>query len=240
MTRDLDIVVSLNEEDVSSLVAALSPDFYIDADSVRSTVVSQRLFNLMHFATSIKVDLIVRKGSEYRQVEFARRRPVELGGVKTWIVSREDLIQSKLVWAKDSGSELQRRDVRTLLDDSMDRAYLERCAARPGCGRGSCGDRAMNDTSPEFEAMVNERYRRMTPDERVRIAASMYDAARAIVLSSLPRELSRRERRLAFARRFYEGGVARSGFDRLCRVGWIGRCAMMKSLTAQLRRCSRL
>ena len=32
----------------------------------------------------------------------------------------------------------------------------------------------MNDTSPEFEAMVNERYRRMTPDERVRIAASMY------------------------------------------------------------------
>jgi len=32
----------------------------------------------------------------------------------------------------------------------------------------------MNDTSPEFEAMVDERYRRMTPDERVKIAASMY------------------------------------------------------------------
>ncbi len=53
--------------------------------------------------------------------------------------------------------------------------------------------------------MVNERYRRMTPDERVRIAASMYDTARAIVLSSLPPGLSRREQRLAFARRFYEG-----------------------------------
>ena len=63
----------------------------------------------------------------------------------------------------------------------------------------------MNDTSPEFEAMINERYRRMTPDERVRIAASRYDSARAIVLSSLPAGLSRRERRLAFARRFYEG-----------------------------------
>jgi hypothetical protein len=86
----------------------------------------------MHLATSIKVDLIVRKGSEYRQVEFARRQPVELSGVKTWIVSREDLILSKLVWAKDSGSELQRRDVRTLLDDSMDRAYLESWAARLG------------------------------------------------------------------------------------------------------------
>ena len=65
-------------------------------------------------------------------MEFARRQPVELNGVKTWIVSREDLILSKLVWAKDSGSELQRRDVRTLLDDSMDRAYLARWAARLG------------------------------------------------------------------------------------------------------------
>jgi hypothetical protein len=63
----------------------------------------------------------------------------------------------------------------------------------------------VNDTPPEFEAMVNERYRRMSPDERVRIAASMYDTARAIVLSSLPPGLSRREKRLAFARRFYEG-----------------------------------
>ena len=135
MTRDLDIVVSLGEDDVTPLVAALSPDFYIDADSVRSAVVSERQFNLMHLATSIKVDLIVRKGSEYRQVEFARRQPIELAGVKTWIVSREDLILSKLVWAKDSGSELQRRDVRTLLDDSMDRAYVEHWAARLGVAR---------------------------------------------------------------------------------------------------------
>lgn len=41
-------------------------------------------------------------------------------------------ILSKLVWAKDSGSELQRRDVRTLLDESMDRGYLEHWASRLG------------------------------------------------------------------------------------------------------------
>ena len=38
----------------------------------------------------------------------------------------------ELVWAKDSGSELQLRDVKTLVDESMDRAYLERWAARLG------------------------------------------------------------------------------------------------------------
>ena len=63
----------------------------------------------------------------------------------------------------------------------------------------------MNDTSPKIEAMVNERYKQMTSDERVRIAASMFDAARAIVLSSLPPDLNRTERRLALARRFYSG-----------------------------------
>ena len=61
----------------------------------------------------------------------------------------------------------------------------------------------MNDTSPKVAAMVAERHRQMTPDERIRIASSMFDTARAIVESSLPPSLSRRERRLAYAKRMY-------------------------------------
>ena len=55
--------------------------------------------------------LIVRKDSAYRQAEFARRKSVDLGGVRTGMVSREDLILSKLLWARDAKSELQMRDV---------------------------------------------------------------------------------------------------------------------------------
>ena len=65
--------------------------------------------------------------------------------------------------------------------------------------------RKMNDTSPDMERMVTERYRRMTSDQRMRIASSMFETARAIVESSLPPDLSRKERRLAFARRLYAG-----------------------------------
>ena len=90
------------------------------------------MFNLMHLETGIKVDLIVRKDSEYRRIEFERRRPIELGGVTTWIASREDLILSKLVWARDSDSELQRRDARALVDGTLDRTYLERWAGELG------------------------------------------------------------------------------------------------------------
>ena len=61
----------------------------------------------------------------------------------------------------------------------------------------------MTDTSARIAAMVAERYRQMTPDERMRIASAMFDTARAIVESSLPPNLTRWERRLALARRFY-------------------------------------
>jgi hypothetical protein len=132
MTRDIDLVVSLAMDDIPGIVAVLSPDFYIDADDARVAVESQRLFNLMHHATGVKVDLIIRKGSEYRQVEFARRHDIEMSGVKTCIVSREDLILSKLIWAKEANSELQRRDVENLLDDSVDRNYLDRWVERLG------------------------------------------------------------------------------------------------------------
>jgi hypothetical protein len=63
----------------------------------------------------------------------------------------------------------------------------------------------MNDTSPEMERIVSERYRQMSPDERMRIASSMFETARKIVESSLPAGMSRKERRLALARRLYEG-----------------------------------
>lgn len=132
MTRDLDLVIALAEADIHAIVSGLSPEFYVDVDDVKAAVTSQRLFNLMHHATGIKVDLIVRKDSEYRLLEFERRRPVELSGVKTWIVSREDLILSKLLWARDSASDMQRRDVRSLIDDSMDRDYLEYWAQKLG------------------------------------------------------------------------------------------------------------
>ena len=61
----------------------------------------------------------------------------------------------------------------------------------------------MNDTSPEVATVVAERYRQMTPLERMKIASDMFDTARAIVESSLPGSLSRRERRLALAKRLY-------------------------------------
>ena len=82
------------------------------------------MFNLIHNETIIKLDCIVLKSDQYRQEEFARRRLVTLRDFETWIVSREDLILSKLYWARDSKSELQLGDVRNLLTADCDMSYL--------------------------------------------------------------------------------------------------------------------
>jgi hypothetical protein len=128
MTRDLDFFVALAGDDAKALLRTFSLDFYIDADAVHTALENERLFNMMHLSSGIKVDLIVRKSSEYRLTEFARRHQVTLGSILTWIVSREDLILSKLVWSLNSGSELQLRDVRQLLAGPIDVDYLSRWA----------------------------------------------------------------------------------------------------------------
>ena len=72
----------------------------------------------------IKVDFVVLKSDAYRQEEFARRKQISLGDFETWIVSREDLVLSKLFWARDSKSEMQLGDVRNLLSTDCDMEYL--------------------------------------------------------------------------------------------------------------------
>jgi hypothetical protein len=80
----------------------------------------------------IKVDFIVRKRDEYRRVEFERRQKVAVLDFTTYIVSKEDLIISKLWWAKGTHSELQLRDVKNLATTSCETDYIDRWTKEPG------------------------------------------------------------------------------------------------------------
>jgi hypothetical protein len=55
-----------------------------------------------------------------------------------------------------------------------------------------------------IQKMLDERYQKMTGEERLKIGFSMYDTARAIVLSSLPQDLSTEDRAVQLFLRFYE------------------------------------
>ncbi len=134
MTRDIDLVVELSEPDVDRVVRLFQEDYYVDREMVRRAVRAHTMFNMIHNALVVKVDCVVRKETDYRREEFARRRAVACEGQDIVIVSPEDLILSKLEWAKDSRSQMQLDDVRNLLRSvpALDTDYLARWADRLG------------------------------------------------------------------------------------------------------------
>lgn len=61
----------------------------------------------------------------------------------------------------------------------------------------------MTDTTPEAARLVRELCARKTGTERLRMGASMFETARALVLASLPPGLPERELRRRLCARFY-------------------------------------
>jgi hypothetical protein len=134
MTRDIDIVVELSPGDVGKFILAFERDHYLEPETVREAVKNRGMFNLIHDRYIVKVDFVVRKDTPYRRREFARRKKVSIDARKVYVVAPEDLILSKLTWAKDSRSEVQLRDVQNLLQSvkKLDRRYLARWAKQLG------------------------------------------------------------------------------------------------------------
>ena len=126
MTRDIDLVVELSRTDGDRVCRLFEGDFYVDRGPAA--------FNMIHTALVVKVDVVVRKDTEYRRGEFARRRRLMIEGRELFVVAPEDLIISKLEWARDSRSELQLADVRNLAESvtDLDRPYLAEWLDRLG------------------------------------------------------------------------------------------------------------
>ncbi|MGR3292570.1 MAG: nucleotidyl transferase AbiEii/AbiGii toxin family protein [Candidatus Scalindua sp.] len=128
MTRDIDIVLEIQRKDIATIVNLFNKNFYVDQDSIERAVNNHGMFNIIHNEYVIKIDFIVKKTAKFRQIEFQRKRQIIIDKVSMWIVSPEDLILSKLWWAKDSLSEMQMADIENLLDSSVDidNIYIEK------------------------------------------------------------------------------------------------------------------
>jgi hypothetical protein len=61
----------------------------------------------------------------------------------------------------------------------------------------------MNDTSPEIARKFHEMIMARSGAERMIMGASMFDAARAIVLASLPKDLSEEQLKRKLFERIY-------------------------------------
>lgn len=137
-TMDLDLVAELRPEQVEEFAAALHADFYVDPPSIQEALRRGRAFNLIHFASSFKIDIFPLRADEYSRVSFGRRRfekSISFGPdpIECAVASPEDTILRKLEWYRSGGetSERQWQDLRGVLRTSgkiLDLPYLRKWA----------------------------------------------------------------------------------------------------------------
>jgi hypothetical protein len=123
-TMDIDVIIEIERSDVERFEQRFAGDYYVSLNSIRQATERNSMFNVMSFATGIKIDFITKKPSAFEAGKFQRRRRSKVGEIEFWVISKEDLILSKLAWAKDSHSERQFEDVRRLIESGVDAATI--------------------------------------------------------------------------------------------------------------------
>ena len=130
-TNDADIVIAPAEEQLIAFLKSLGDDYYVNPDAARDAFKSNSVFNVIDIPNSWKADLIIRKNRPFSREEFQRRQKANIMGLDAWVVSPEDVILSKLEWAKNSKSSQQLQDalgVAAVQYDHLDRDYLYKWA----------------------------------------------------------------------------------------------------------------
>jgi len=135
-TQDIDLVIEATSAQLRAFVEGLSGnEYYADLDSALEAHKRQSMFNVIDLATGWKIDLIIRKSRAFSQEEFRRRQRVSLHEVPLFVASAEDVIISKLEWAKLGQSRRQIEDAAAILrvrGDALDQPYLEKWIAELG------------------------------------------------------------------------------------------------------------
>ncbi|MDA8146968.1 MAG: nucleotidyltransferase family protein [Thermaerobacter sp.] len=134
MTRDIDIVVQIDQKDAERIYELFCKDYYVSLEAIREAIHTYRVFNIIHEAAAIKIDFFVIPQEGFFISEFARRTKVNLLGKAISLISPEDLVISKLMWARDAGSAQQMADVANLLVSlpDLDWSYMDAWVAQLG------------------------------------------------------------------------------------------------------------
>jgi hypothetical protein len=130
-TQDFDVVIEVRAAALRALVRSLPEErFYAAEEAAMEALERETQFNVIDMVTGWKADLIPRKNRPFSETEFARRTRLEVLGVPMFVASLEDVIVSKLEWAKaGGGSRRQLEDVRELVrlgGEQLDSAYVAR------------------------------------------------------------------------------------------------------------------
>ena len=137
LTNDIDIVAGIVEANIPGLLSAFpQEDFYLSEDAVRDAVRRRDQFNIIHPASGLKVDVIIRKDTAFDRSRFSRAQTIRpVATYQALFASPEDVILKKMEYYREGGSEKHLRDIAGMLRVSagdIDKAYVDEWAANLG------------------------------------------------------------------------------------------------------------
>jgi len=137
LTNDIDIVAGIADEHIPGLSAAFpAAEYYFHAEAVREAIRRPGQFNIIHPASGLKIDVIIRRDTPFDRSRFGRTRRIHPAETfEADFAAPEDVIIKKMEYYREGGSEKHLRDITGILLTSgadVDRVYIAEWARRLG------------------------------------------------------------------------------------------------------------
>jgi hypothetical protein len=137
LTNDIDIVAGIGLQQISAFAAAFPADeYYISEDVIKEAIERQGQFNIIHPASGLKVDVIIRQDTAFDNSRFGRLQHIQpTDSYHANFAAPEDVIIKKMEYYREGGSEKHLRDITGILKisgESVDRNYISEWAQRMG------------------------------------------------------------------------------------------------------------
>jgi hypothetical protein len=117
MTIDIDIVVDLKHDDMDRFCSFFrAEEFYLSRVAIEEAIARRSQFNIIHFETGFKIDIMIPKSSEFEISRMSRTKRLPIGqGRESVFASPEDVILRKMQYYKEGLSDKHLRDIAGIL-----------------------------------------------------------------------------------------------------------------------------
>jgi len=134
-THDADFVIELGDVPLADLVSRLGPQFVLDRQTTFETISMTMRHVLRVPECAFIIELFRLSDDAHDQERFRRRRRANVLGHAVWLPTAEDVIVTKLNWARNRKPTKDRDDVRGVIagqGDRLDWDYIYSWADRHG------------------------------------------------------------------------------------------------------------
>jgi hypothetical protein len=131
-THDADLVLAVDAAGLNRFETELGQEFRLDPQASFETNTGTFRHTLTHKATEFKIELFLLSGDPFDQSRFGRRQAFRYNGHPSFVLTAEDVIISKLRWARAKDLE-DVRDVMSVKGEAaLDWNYLHHWTAIHG------------------------------------------------------------------------------------------------------------